>query len=150
IFLTTRNDAQDVGRGLQLGADDYLRRPIDPVELVARVEAKFERPPVPATLLPRHPGTPVLSTLRFHVGLSRQRERFNRRGGPGGVAARDLAERRSMMERLGPHADRDLRVQVSAIAAGVVGNLDLVGVDTDGRLLVLMPETEPADAQRRL
>ncbi|TML22380.1 MAG: response regulator, partial [Actinobacteria bacterium] len=151
ILVSQRNAAaEDAVRGLRLGADDYVRRPIEPAELVARVEAKFERPPVPATMFPRHPGTPLLSTLRFHEELNREIERFNRTGRSGCLAALDLAERQSVVGRLGPRADRDLRVQVSALAAGAVGNLDLVGVDTDGRLLVLMPETDPEEASGRL
>ena len=38
ILLTTREGKQDIAEGLQSGADDYLCKPFDPVELCARVE----------------------------------------------------------------------------------------------------------------
>ena len=38
IFITARYEVKDRVRGLKLGADDYLVKPFDVVELVARVE----------------------------------------------------------------------------------------------------------------
>jgi DNA-binding response OmpR family regulator len=39
VFLTVRNTVEDVVRGLMLGAHDYLRKPFDVAELMARVTA---------------------------------------------------------------------------------------------------------------
>jgi len=38
-LMATQRDAESLGRGLAQGADDYLRKPIDRVELAARVHA---------------------------------------------------------------------------------------------------------------
>jgi len=43
LLLTARGDAADRIRGLQLGADDYLPKPFDPEELVARIRAIMRR-----------------------------------------------------------------------------------------------------------
>lgn len=43
IMLTARNDDIDKIVGLELGADDYLTKPFNPRELVARVKAIFRR-----------------------------------------------------------------------------------------------------------
>ncbi|NBH32262.1 DNA-binding response regulator [Clostridiaceae bacterium] len=43
IFITARYEVKDRVRGLKLGADDYLVKPFDVVELVARVEAVLRR-----------------------------------------------------------------------------------------------------------
>jgi two-component system response regulator CpxR len=43
LMLTARGDTQDRIRGLQMGADDYLPKPFDPAELVARIRAILRR-----------------------------------------------------------------------------------------------------------
>ena len=43
IFLTQRTDAPDRIRGLQMGADDYLTKPFEMDELIARVQLIFQR-----------------------------------------------------------------------------------------------------------
>ena len=43
IFLTARSDVGDKVRGLRLGADDYIVKPFDMMELLARVESVLRR-----------------------------------------------------------------------------------------------------------
>ncbi len=41
IMLTARSDTTDVVRGLESGADDYIVKPFNPQELVARIRARL-------------------------------------------------------------------------------------------------------------
>ncbi|HMA11988.1 MAG TPA: response regulator transcription factor, partial [Steroidobacteraceae bacterium] len=43
IMLTARGDVSDRVTGLELGADDYIAKPFDPRELVARVQSVLRR-----------------------------------------------------------------------------------------------------------
>jgi len=43
IFLTSRTDRASLIRGLDIGGDDYLRKPVDLEELRARIEAVLRR-----------------------------------------------------------------------------------------------------------
>ena len=45
IMLTVRSDDSDIARGLELGADDYITKPFNHVELMARVRAVLRRAP---------------------------------------------------------------------------------------------------------
>lgn len=47
IMLTARGDEVDRIVGLELGADDYLPKPFNPRELVARIKAVLRRAPAP-------------------------------------------------------------------------------------------------------
>jgi DNA-binding response OmpR family regulator len=53
LMLTARGDTQDRVRGLEMGADDYLPKPFDPAELVARIRAILRRssPQTPAAAI---------------------------------------------------------------------------------------------------
>ena len=43
LMVTARSESVDKIRGLGLGADDYIAKPFDPAELVARVKAHLSR-----------------------------------------------------------------------------------------------------------
>src|SRR5262245_4343736 len=45
LMLTARGQTSDKVRGLRTGADDYLAKPFDPHELLARIEALLRRVP---------------------------------------------------------------------------------------------------------
>ncbi|MEU0190910.1 response regulator transcription factor [Streptomyces afghaniensis] len=53
VVLTARGDERSVVRGLRLGADDYLVKPVRLAELLARIEAVTRRAAAPAAPAPR-------------------------------------------------------------------------------------------------
>src|SRR5438046_9777000 len=53
IMLTAKGDDVDRIVGLEVGADDYLPKPFNPRELVARIQAVLRRVPAP-----QPPGAP--------------------------------------------------------------------------------------------
>jgi two-component system alkaline phosphatase synthesis response regulator PhoP len=58
LMLTARGQTSDKVNGLKIGADDYVTKPFNMLELMARVEA----------LLRRAPSRPVAQTGAFHFG----------------------------------------------------------------------------------
>jgi two-component system KDP operon response regulator KdpE len=48
VMLTARDDTMDKVKGLELGADDYITKPFDHLELLARVRAVLRRLDMPA------------------------------------------------------------------------------------------------------
>ena len=49
IMLTAKGDTTDVVRGLESGADDYIVKPFNPKELVARIRTRLRPAPVTET-----------------------------------------------------------------------------------------------------
>lgn len=62
IILTAKGDDVDRIVGLEMGADDYLPKPFNPRELLARINAVLRRQPVPES-----PGAPAtdIGEVRF-------------------------------------------------------------------------------------
>ncbi|HEY1105763.1 MtrAB system response regulator MtrA [Agromyces endophyticus] len=49
IMLTAKSDTADVVKGLETGADDYMVKPFNPKELVARIRTRLRPAPEPAS-----------------------------------------------------------------------------------------------------
>jgi DNA-binding response OmpR family regulator/cellulose synthase/poly-beta-1,6-N-acetylglucosamine synthase-like glycosyltransferase len=150
IFLTSRADPEDAVTGLRLGADDYIRKPFELDEVVARVLSKLSRPPVPVDELVRDVRTGVLRPGRFTEELAREVTRADRSARPGAVAVVELHERAALRARFGRGVDDELALQVVPVLRRELQDLDVLGRDDEGRLLVLLPETPPAAVPARL
>lgn len=55
IFLSSLNEKQTIISGLEIGGDDYLTKPFDPNELVARINAILRRSKVKAAPVKKDP-----------------------------------------------------------------------------------------------
>lgn len=64
VVLTARGDERSVVRGLRLGADDYLVKPVRLAELLARIEAVTRRAKTAATTAAAAAGAPAPRTVR--------------------------------------------------------------------------------------
>ena len=69
IMLTARDDPVDKVVGLELGADDYLTKPFNPRELVARVRAVLRRIDDTTSGGPQPPATGTLDIGEIHVDI---------------------------------------------------------------------------------
>jgi DNA-binding response OmpR family regulator len=127
IMLTARGDDTDRIVGLELGADDYLPKPFNPRELLARLRAVLRR-------RQEAPGRPVLRFGRLEIDRAERAVRLEGRARPltsyqfdllvalaesaGRVLTRD-----NLMQRVrGASAeafDRSIDVHVSRIRAAV-------------------------------
>ena len=43
IFLTAKSERTDIRKGMEMGADDYLTKPFDDIELLNAIESRFRR-----------------------------------------------------------------------------------------------------------
>lgn len=77
IFLTARSGEVDEVIGLELGADDYIQKPISPRKLVARVKALLRRSETPAD--DSAAGAAVITVGRLEISRATYTVRLNQR-----------------------------------------------------------------------
>jgi two-component system alkaline phosphatase synthesis response regulator PhoP len=132
LMLTARREILDRVLGLKLGADDYLTKPFDMLELEARIEALFRR--TPAT-------TPGSSEDLFHFGdieINRKKGLVTKKGQEVPLTALDF----ELLCYFIDHPDRILpREELLDRVWGVDANIYTRTVDV--HLLKLRQKLEP-------
>ena len=99
IMLTARGQVVDKVVGLKLGADDYVTKPFEMVELLARIEAKLRRAPVNP-----HPA----EGYQFgEVRIDFRRAELTRAGAPLDLSAREFQLLKYFIEHRGATLTRE-------------------------------------------
>jgi two-component system alkaline phosphatase synthesis response regulator PhoP len=99
IMLTARSQIVDKVVGLKLGADDYVTKPFEMVELLARIEAKLRRAPAKA-----HPA----DGYQFgDIQMDFRRAEVTRRGEALDLSAREFQLLRYFIEHRGATLTRE-------------------------------------------
>ncbi len=100
LMLTARGQTADKVVGLKIGADDYLAKPFEMMELLARIEA----------LLRRAPSRPAGRNEIFHAGplcVDVRGTQVTRAGKPVNVSAREFQLLRYFVEHRGATLSRN-------------------------------------------
>jgi DNA-binding response OmpR family regulator len=98
LMLTVRNETLDKVVGLRLGADDYMTKPFEASELIARVESLLRRVPIHSGQ-----GSYEFGPIRVDV----RRKEVTRHGKPVYFTAREFELLRYFIERAGSTVPRD-------------------------------------------
>jgi two-component system, OmpR family, alkaline phosphatase synthesis response regulator PhoP len=102
LMLTARGQVVDKVVGLKLGADDYLVKPFEMAELLARIEALMRRSASAAT------ATTTTDSYRFgDVAVDFRRAEVTKNGVPLELSAREFKLLRYFVEHRGAALSRD-------------------------------------------
>jgi two-component system alkaline phosphatase synthesis response regulator PhoP len=102
IMLTARGQLNEKVVGLKLGADDYLTKPFEMLELLARIESLLRRP---AIIVPAVSEIAVFSFGPFKIDFTKMEVR--RKGKPVKLTAREFILLRYFIERRGHVLSRE-------------------------------------------
>lgn len=103
LLLTARGQSVDKVVGLKLGADDYVTKPFDTMELLARIEALLRRAPMRGENT-----TPVTEIYRIGpLTIDVRRARVTRNNQPVNLTAREFYLLRYFAEHQGIPLTRD-------------------------------------------
>lgn len=100
VMLTARGQTADKVNGLKIGADDYVTKPFDMQELMARVEALLRR-------APSRPATQAGSVQFGTVRVDLRGTEVTRDGKPVNLSAREFQLLRYFLEHAGATVSRD-------------------------------------------
>jgi diguanylate cyclase (GGDEF)-like protein len=151
VFLTGRSDTTDMVDGLRLGAHDYVRKPCEPTELLARVQAAARVKRLQDELRQRNEDLDRISRTDALTGLRNRRhvEEYlvkltslaRRNVEPIAVLVIDIDHFKSVNDTHGHDAGDAVLREVASRMLGSVRLEDMIGRWGGEEFLVVLPNT---------
>src|ERR1700686_3354475 len=159
VLLTSRGSKQDVGAGLEAGADDYLTKPWDPAELNARLRVgqrilQLEDRLVEARETMRFKATHDPLTSLFNRGvivdlLARELTRTRREKGSMVVFLGDLDHFKSVNDTYGHVVGDEVLREIARRLLASVRSYDFVGRYGGEEFLIVLNNCDSVQARAR-
>ena len=156
LLLTARTEKQDLLRGLELGADDYLTKPFDAAELRARIRVGERILNLQDDLISAreelrfratHDGlTGIPNRAMVMEALSREAARQVREGQPFGVVLADIDHFKNINDTYGHLCGDDVLKAVVERMKACIRAYDVIGRYGGEEFLIVVPAVEPSGA----
>jgi diguanylate cyclase (GGDEF)-like protein len=151
IFLSAQNSPETKVRGLLLGAADYVTKPFDPDELLARVgrvvsnverEASLRADAMTDSL------TGLLNSRSLDEALAHELARARRYGEPLSLITLDLDHLKRINDEHGHDAGNEAIRTVAEVLKASVRSFEIVARQGGDEFAVLLPNTTRTDAEK--
>lgn len=153
VLLTGRSEKEDVLKGLEMGADDYLTKPFDPPELRARLHVGQRILELQDALITARDELQFQATHDALTGvanrgvifdaLRREASRQGREGSPYGIILLDLDHFKWVNDTHGHIAGDAVLKETARRMSNCVRAYDLVGRYGGEEFLVVLPACDP-------
>jgi diguanylate cyclase (GGDEF)-like protein len=158
LLLTARTEREDLLRGLQSGADDYVRKPFDPPELDARLRTGQRILDLQDKLIAAREALRFGATHDALTGLAnrpvildtlnREHSRQRREGGGFGIILADIDHFKSVNDKHGHLCGDEVLREVASAMKESVRPYDTVGRYGGEEFLIVVPEASAPTALR--
>jgi len=139
IFLTRKGDVEQRVRGLEVGGNDYIGKPVEPQQLVARVRSHLQKLATLQDMAVRDSLTRAFNHKHFKLRVEQELMRTRRYETPFAVALIDADHFRTLNDTWGHAAGDAALVNLANLVAAGVRSSDVVaryGGEEFGLLLI--------------
>jgi diguanylate cyclase (GGDEF)-like protein len=153
LFVTRKGDVEQRVQGLEVGGNDYISKPFEPLELVARVRSHLQRLSVLRDMAIRDGLTRCFNHKFFKLRLEQEVARVRRYSGIFALALLDIDRFKNINDTWGHPAGDAVLAHLGNIVSAAVRSTDVVaryGGEEFGILLVQATAPEAAIICNRL
>ncbi|MHB8765437.1 MAG: diguanylate cyclase [Deferrisomatales bacterium] len=157
ILLTGKTDTETKIRGLELGASDYVTKPFDPGELLARIKVQLKIKALQDALRTSNeqlrelsmtdPLTGLFNRRYFMKSLATEFDRTERYGAPLSFVMVDIDHFKRLNDTFGHQAGDDVLRAMGALMRQEIRTTDIPARYGGEEFCVLLPQT-PSDGAR--
>lgn len=149
IFLTARIDIESLIKGFESGAVDYIRKPFNSLELLARIKTHVELKRIRRELelaAAHDPLTGLLNKREMRKKIDYEQARFVRNGEVFAILAVQIVNFRAIVDGCGRTGGDQLLKTVASHLQANIREMDFISRWDGEQFLLLLPETGAAGA----
>jgi diguanylate cyclase (GGDEF)-like protein len=146
IFVTAKTDLNDKITGLKSGGDDYITKPFEPEEIIARIEVILQRMQVFHDLSMRDELTGAYNRRYFNEKLEDELNRCGRNSRPFSIAVIDIDFFKNINDTYGHQVGDYILVQLVRVLQARLRKSDFVARLGGEEFVLLLPETPGENA----
>jgi diguanylate cyclase (GGDEF)-like protein len=145
LFVTRKGDVEGRVRGLEVGGSDYIAKPFEPRELIARVRSHLTRLANLRELAIRDGLTRCFNHKYFRARLQQEVQRSQRYGHELALAMIDVDQFRTVNEQRGHAAGDAVLVQISNLMLAALRSTDVLARYGGEEFAVLLVQAGAAE-----